>query len=149
MLSDAELLAVYNPTFSSRRVVVMDLGHSTIPRASTLPLEKLTWAHIADVQEDTQAGMMLICGAPMGWERLKYFSAKATYFKDWQYSSTRTNGSSLLALVHPKIWQIETASGENTIDLVADRTGLYLQLRRVTACRTSDVTILLTKIHLG
>ena len=74
------MTAVYNPTFSSRRVVVMDLGHSTILRANTLPLKKLTWAHIADVQEDTQAGMMLICGAPVGW----HSSAKTTYFKDWQ-----------------------------------------------------------------
>ena len=92
---------------------------------------------------------MLLCGAPLG-----HFPVP-TYFRDWQVSVSSTNGSSMLALMHPNFWQISEgrdAADDHTITLAWDRTGLCVQLRRVTARKTLDaplLTVLLTKVHLG
>ena len=65
--NDVPPLVVLDPRLSKRRVVVMDLGHSTIPRVRrSVQLERLTWENVEEVQEETQAGMMLLCGAPLG-----------------------------------------------------------------------------------
>ena len=148
--NDVPRLAVLDPRLSKRRVVVMDLGHSTIPRVRhSVQLERLTWENVEEVQEETQAGMMLLCGAP-----ISHFPVPA-YFRDWQVSVSSTNGSSMLALMHPNFWQISEgrdAADDHTITLAWDRTGLCVQLRRVTARKTLDaplLTVLFAKVHLG
>ena len=88
------------------------------------------------------------------WAPLGHFPVPA-YFRDWQVSVSSTNGSSMLPLMHPNFWQISEgrdAADDHTITLARDRTGLCIQLRRITARKTLDaplLTVLLTKVHLG
>ena len=148
--SDVSPLAVLDPRLPKRRVVIMDMGHTTMPRIrGSMQLETLRWEDVEEVQEETQAGMMLLCGAP----RVRFPISK--YFRDWQVSVSSTNGSNMFALLHPKFSEISEGRGaaeEHTIDLAWDRTGLCVQVRRVTARGIPDaliLTVLLAKVHLG
>ena len=46
------------------RVLVVDMGHSTLPEIPhALSLQPLSWQQVAELQEESQAGLILVCGA--------------------------------------------------------------------------------------
>ena len=51
------------------RVMLADVGHSTVPPvARALSLECLSWEDVAALQRESQAGLVLLCGAKKSWK---------------------------------------------------------------------------------
>ena len=122
------------------RAILLDLGHSSMkPIRRTLPLEKLDWNDVAIAQRETQAGLILLCGAHDGMQRLP------GTFREWCYIAVDTDGSTMMALAHPDHWEVRGAAEKDSIELWGDRKALCLELRRN---EHPWMTLVMLKMHL-
>ena len=122
------------------RAILLDLGYSSIKQIQrSLPLEKLDWNDVAIAQRETQAGLILICGAHDGMQRLP------KPFREWRSTSFNTDGSTMIALAHPDHWEVRAAAERDEMELWEDRKALCLELRRA---KHPWMTLVMLKLHL-
>ena len=131
-----------------RRILLADMGNSTLPPVRcVLRLKCITWQDVRRMQEESQAGLILACGAHFRWLEVEEL------FPGWCFFSAKTNGSLVIALAHPSCWEFSASKlrADNSFQLCHDRAALCICLRRVTARSPSHcewMKIVLTKVHL-
>ena len=120
------------------RVLVADMGHSSISCNPAVMFDKISWKNIVDTQEEQRAGLLLITGMP--YSRDGCAKMMERYLPDFEYTTARTNGSDMLAAWHKTVWK-ELSSGtvtlsgpsESNVQKLADaRTAIVLTLQRIT-----------------
>ena len=130
-----------------RRLLMVDLGHSTIPSLVD-NLDTISWETLAETQQEQRAGVVLITGAPKGIGNDEIRSL----FPGWESARINTNGSAIAAVWNPNHWHAEGFSTEILTKYPVVRAALCLKLRRATA-RNGAVedhfVLLLTKFHRG
>ena len=130
-----------------RRLLMVDLGHSTIPSLSDNH-DTISWETLAETQQEQRAGVVLITGAPKGIGSDEIRSL----FPGWESATITTNGSAIAVVWNPNHWHAEGFTKEILTKNPVVRAALCLKLRRATA-RSGAVedhfVLLLTKFHRG
>ena len=121
------------------RVTLLDMGHSSIKHTQgSIPLEKLDWKDVENAQRETRAGLILLCGAHDGMQRLPMT------FREWRSTVVNTDGSTMMALAHPDHWDVRGVTESDEIYLWDHRKALCLELRRTDH---PWMTLMMLKMH--
>ena len=127
------------PLALNGRALIVDLGHSRLKRVqNALSLEEVDWSVVTAAQRETGAGLLLICGVPHD------FGEPPKTFQEWRTISVSTDGSVLIALVHPDHWEVRHTSEGDALQLHGDRNALTIDIRRADH---PWVTLVLLKLH--
>ena len=127
--SDVSSLAADTAGVLGKRMLVVDLGHSTLPPIRQIvPVKRLTWRDVADAQQETQAALILACGAKKGTlaELQDVLTELRELFPGWDLSITSTDGSLLVAIANPRCWELGEHATGNSLRFYSDRSALCL-----------------------
>ena len=141
------------PEIDGNRLLVADLGSSSIPSCSDAP-EIISWETMAETQQEQRAGIVCITGAPKrdAWNDFSRLCITRRLFPEWKSESILTDGSAMAVLWNPKYWHAEDFQTAYPTKSPAQRSALCFKLRRVTSRRDADedrFLVILTKFHHG
>ena len=96
------------PKIDGNRLLVADLGSSSIPSCSDAP-EIISWETMAETQQEQRAGIVCITGAPKrnAWNDFSRLCITRRLFPEWKSESILTDGSAMAVLWNPKYWHAE------------------------------------------
>ena len=133
------------------------MGHSSISQAVG-NLKQILWETIIETQEDQQAGLLLIIGAP---HRQSLEDDMSTHLPQFGFYEADTNGSNMLVAWHEDIWKDLSVETVDLCGATDERKALALTLRRATAQGSENdsdappladedpFVIVITKFHQG
>ena len=123
------------------RVILLDLGHSFLePVQKKRSLQQLKWIAVLTAQRETQAGLILLCGA-----RDEMRHTVPPFFREWSCTTVRTDGSIMMSLAYPDHWEMRRVADRDEVDLEKNRKALCLEVRRP---GHPWMTLVMLKLHL-
>ena len=139
------------PNIDRHRLLIVDLGHSTVRSLASFSDEIISWDNLAEKQQEQRAGVVFVTGAPKCSDMIPDNDFERL-FPGWYSESILTDGSGIAVLWNPNYWHATDFTTIKVTQYPLLRTALALKLRRVTTHNNAgcdDYFVIVTKFHQG
>ena len=121
------------PTINRHRILIVDLGHSTIRSLADGPDYIISWDNLAEKQQEQRAGIVFVTGGPKCSDMMMIPTKDfERLFPGWFYTSIETDASSIAVIWNSVYWHAVDFTTLKVTQYPLMRTALTLKLRRVT-----------------